>query len=420
MRRGRRLALALLPTVALAGLAAPGRALVPAERTLLDRMRAAGLERVAEIPGSVSAVHGLLPGEGELRVLLFAGCGPGGERSRHVALVAAADLARTPRRHWLEVVACPAGGAGAGAPASAARRWLDLHPAAAERDGVLAALHLELDDRGGTGGVGLLLAGEGPAGRRLPPAWLAHAALAGARAGGGSLAIGDRWWPLLGQLLGRHARARSATGAEPFLAAGVPALTIAGGGHDAGWSAVVASTVRRLDGLAGRPRDDDAYLVLGGRVWSRRDLYWVGLAVWAVLIAGGRPGAWRGATRGLRRRRGRLFLPAFSLRMLFLGSLLLAPATTLLLLAPASLLSLLPLHGRGPVRSVRLAAGAPAALFAGYWAVALAAGRVLPWPAQPLRLALVLTGILLAVRLIGGPRRAAEVTVGRPAPGEPA
>ncbi len=369
----------------------------------MDRMRSAGLEGVERLSASAPAVRGFLPGDGELRVLLFAGCGPGAEASRDAALGAAADLARTPRRHTLELVLCPAGGAGPTSARRAAGSWLDLHPATEARNAVLAALHLETGERPGGGGVGLLLAATSQDGRRVPPAWLAHAALTVARRAGGGLGIGDLRWPLMGQLLGRHGRLRATSGAEPFLAAGVPALTFAGRGPEAGWPALLAGTVRRLDTLAGRPRNDDVYLALGDRVWARRDLYWVGLAVWVALVAGGLPGAWRGAGGGQRRQRGRRYLPGFAFRMLFLGALLLAPATTLVLLAPAALLIPVSLRRPTAVRLGRALAALPAVLFAGYWIVALAAGRLALWPAQPLRLALVIGGVVLAVSLVGRP-----------------
>ncbi len=396
----RRLA-AVAPIVG--ALAAPGWALAPPERLLADGMRGAGLERVERLPGEVVAVRGALPGSGGLRVLLFAGCGPGAAASRDAALLAAADLARTPRRHTIELVLCAAGGAGPDAARRTAAAWLEAHPAAAARDAVLAALLLEVGDRPGAAATGLLAAAGGDADHRLAPAWLAHAAVRGARAAGGSLAIGDPGWPLLGQLLGRYGRSRVPTGAEPFLLAGVPALGLTGG-SEARWPAILAGIVRRLDGLAGRPRDDDACLALAGKVLSRRDLYWLGLAVWAALLAGGRPGAWRGAGSGQRRRRGRRFAPRFLLRMGFLAALLLAPAATLVLLALPALVSLAPLRRPAAVWLGRALAAAPAAVFAGYWAVALAAGRVSLWPAQPLRLALVVAGVALAVGLVGRER----------------
>ncbi len=390
----------LAGALAVGALAAPAAALAPPQRVLADRMVAAGLDRVEPVDLAGPAVRGSLVGEGELTVLLFAGCGPGAEASRDAALLATADLARTPRRHTLEVVACAGGGTEPETATFGAEAWLARQPGTAARDAVLAALHLEPGEAGGSGGAGLLLAAA-DARRRLPPAWLAHAVLTGGRAGGAGLAIGDLRWPLMGQLLGRHARSRAGSGAEPFLAAGVPALTLAGGGPEAGWPAALAGVVRRLDSLAGRPRDDDVYLALGGRVWSRRDLYWAGLAAWVALIAGGLPGAWRGAGGRQRRRRGRRYLPGFVFRMLFLVALLTEPVATLVLLAPAALLTPLPLGRPAAVRVGRVLAAVPAALFAGSWGLALFAGRVGLWPAQPARLALVIGGVVLAVWLVG-------------------
>ena len=204
----------------------------------------------------------------------------------------------------------------------------------------------------------------------------------------------------MGQLLGRHGRLRALSGAEPFLAAGLPALTLAGGGAEAGWPAILAATVRRLDALAGRPRDDDVYLALGGRVWTRRDLYWAGLAIWGALVVAGLPGPWRGAASRVRRRRGRRYLPGFGFRVLFLAALLSAPVATLALAAPACLLTLAPARWGRPA-FLRLLAVVPTLVFAGYWAVALLDGRVAVWPAQPLRLALVMGAVVLAAMAIG-------------------
>ena len=67
----------------------------------------------------------------------------------------------------------------------------------------------------------------------------------------------------------------------------------------------------------------------------------------------------------------------------------------------SALLTLLPLHGRWAVRLGRALAALPAVLFAGYWAVAAAAGEVWVWPAQPGRLVLLAAGIALAVTLVG-------------------
>ena len=389
-----------IPALLLAA-AAPGWSLTPPAKDLEERMRAAGLERVASLGESGPQVRGLLVGEGEQAVLLFAGCGPGGEAARRAALIAIGDLARTPRRHTLEVVLCPAGGASADRARLAAESWLALHPEREERQAVLAALHLEPGALAAGGAAGLLRAAEGPDGRRLPPAWLAHVALEGARAAGSRLAIGDPRWPLPGQLLGRHGRARTATGAEAFLAAGMPALTLAGEGPRSGWASLLAATVRRLDALAGRPRDDDVYLALGGRVWSRRDLYWAGLGVFVALVVGGLPGRWRGTASDQRQARGRRYLPGFLLRMLFLALALTLPVSTLLLMAPAALLTLAPARRRGVTLLLRVLSAAPVLLFAGYWALELAGGRMAAWPAQPARLLLVLAGVGLAIGAIG-------------------
>ena len=396
----RRPATAALAAALAIGAAAPARALTPPETALTERMRAAGLERVASLGGPVPAVRGYLPGAGELAVLLLAGCGAGGEASRRAALAAAGDLARTPRRHTLELVLCLPGSAAPEAARRASEAWLRLHPAQQQRDALMAVLLLEASEE--TGAVGLMLAERQTAERLLPPAWLAHAALGGAAAAGAGLAFGDARWPLAGQLLGRLGRALSGSGAEPFLAVRVPALSLAGAGPESGWAATLAATVRRIDGLAGRPRIDDVYVALGGRVWSRRDLYWAGLAVFVALFAAGLPGRWRGAAGAQRRRRGRRYLPRFLFRMLYLVLLLTLPVSTLLLVAPAALVALAPARQRLTVLLLRLLAVTPMLLFAVYWAAELAGGRFAAWPAHPLRLLLVTLGVALAVAAVGG------------------
>ena len=399
MSAARLVALALV----LAATPAPGRAVTAGPPRLAGPMSEAGLERIEPLAGVLGAARGRLPGEGELQVLLFAGCGAEGVAERDAALAAVADLARTPRRHTLELVLCAAPDGGRSAD-RVARGWLSLHPEIADRDRVLAALHLDMAAAGG-GPAGLLPAvGVGPQELRRTPAWLVHIALAGARAAGGQLAFVGRPASLLGQLVAHHGRPRAVSGAAPLLAAGVPALTLAGGDPE-DWPVRLAAIVRRLDALAGRPRDDDVYLALAGRVWSRRDLYWAGLVIWVALLAASRPGIWRGAGPHLRRRRGRRYLPGFAFRMLFLVLLLTAPAATLVLLAPAALLTLVPAYRPAVVRTGRVLAAVPALLFAGHWLAAVAAGRLAPWPAQPLRLALTLVGVGLAVSLVGRTRR---------------
>ena len=61
------------------------------------------------------------------------------------------------------------------------------------------------------------------------------------------------------------------------------------------WVLATAAVIRRLDALEGRPRWEEEYLAFGGRVWIRRDLLWIGLALWIALVLRGRPGRWAGA-----------------------------------------------------------------------------------------------------------------------------
>lgn len=405
---------ALLAAPATAAAPPPAGGAVPAAdgEVLAARLRASGLVAVdALAPGGAEAgaphpvgavLRGELPGSGALRVLLVAGCVEDEAASlagRQLALAVAADLARTPLRHTVELVVCAA----PLPPAAAARAWLEAEEAS---DDVLAALAVE-PQGGGAPARLVLLPALSAAGRRLPPAWLAHAVGRGSAATGVAAAA-----PLAEQLLARYARPRRSSAAVPLLAAGLPALAL---GERRGppaaawterWQLAITGVVRRLDGLAGRPRDDDRYLVAAGRVWSRRDLYWVGFAAWVALLVRGLPGAWRGAAGGARRRRGRRYLPGFALRVAYLVALLMAPVAAVTLLLPAAVLVLPRWHRAAAVRVARLAALVPAALLAGRAVVAVAAGAIEPWPADGWRLAVVAAALALAVSQIDRPRPA--------------
>jgi hypothetical protein len=102
-----------------------------------------------------------------------------------------------------------------------------------------------------------------------------------------------------------------------------------------------AAAVRRLDRLAGRPLPEDQYLVAFHRVWLRRDLYWVGLLLWVLLVFRYRPRTWAGEDPAERRRRQRAGLPGFVFRMLLLAAIFVAPVFSVLLY-PAALLAHLP------------------------------------------------------------------------------
>jgi hypothetical protein len=100
--------------------------------------------------------------------------------------------------------------------------------------------------------------------------------------------------------------------------------------------------IRHLDGLEGSPVWEDQFLVAAGRVWLRRDLYWLGLGLWLLLY-------WRG--RGL---------PGREFRWLLLIAWLVAPVFgTILLSVPAWVAAWRPPGPRWP----RLAALLPCVFF---------------------------------------------------------
>jgi len=160
----------------------------------------------------------------------------------------------------------------------------------------------------------------------------------------------------------RSARVRLGADSNSFLAKGIPALSVSDSSllamdpafhrpmdtHqrlDAGrlgqWTVAVAAAVRRMDKLAGRPISEDEYLAAFGRVWLRRELYWIGLAIWIVLVFRGRPGRWRQTPSEERVRQGRRFVPGFLFRVLFLAAVFLVPVLSVLLF-PAGLLAAFP------------------------------------------------------------------------------
>jgi len=138
----------------------------------------------------------------------------------------------------------------------------------------------------------------------------------------------------------------------------------------------VAATTRRLDRLSDRPRQEAEYLVLGGRVWIRRDLVWVGFLIWILLVWRGLPGSWRQRPASERRQVGRTYLPGFVFRMLFLLAVFLIPTFACLLLFPVAILAL---AGSGPTARMRrlfyLLAVLPALSF-GLW---MAIGQLYGW-----------------------------------------
>jgi peptidase M28-like protein len=402
---------AALP-LCIAGLLLGGTALVarpqPVER-LLAAMRHAGLSeaRAVALPGTPAhtALEGVLPGATDDEIVLAAHCGtvaasPGGDGDSGcgVALAAAADLARTPRRRRVRVVLFDEEGGLAGSRAWLAR--LDR----AHREHVLAALAVEKVGWAGSAGPLILAAPVrlGGGETAAPPGWLVHAVLRSGEAVGWSFAVLDARAPVLAQLVARAVRLHTASAADAFLAAGIPAVTLSdrsplapvpAGRRPAldparldRWSLAIAAAVRRLDALAGRPVPEDRYLVAFRRVWLRRDLYWAGFLLWALAVVRNRPPR-RGPSREPapaqapqhvaedRARRRAAYLPGFWFRLLLLAAVLLAPVLAVLLY-PAAALSLVP--PRAPRLRLPWAVLAllPLLLFAAALAFALARGVV--------------------------------------------
>jgi hypothetical protein len=277
-----------------------------------------------------------------------------------VVLAAAADLRRTPLRHTVRVVLFD--GEEPGLLGSAG--WVEAQ-GASWRARVLAGLNVEMVGWAGSAGpvIHTFPLRSKPGGKRvLAPAWLVHFVQRGGAAVGWRFSVADNRFPLLAQLVSRSVDARFGADADSLLARGIPALTVSDssllvldpayhGPSDVSgrlaaarldhWVQAVTASVRRLDGLAGRPLPEDRYLSAFGRVWARRDLLWTGFLVWALLVFRGLPGRWRGASTEEHRRQQRRYLPGFAFRLLLLFAIFLAPVYSVLLL-PAALLALFP------------------------------------------------------------------------------
>jgi aminopeptidase YwaD len=343
----------------------------PAVELLLQAMRRAGLQEVQAVAAAgepeLKNLTGVLPGESGQEVVLSAhydtvpgSAGAGDDASGcGVAVAAAAELARTPRRHAIRVVLFDGEEAGL----RGSRAWVGaLDEEALAR--TLAVINVEMVGWAGSRGPVIhALPVRDEAGRRaLPPGWLVHAVLETADRVGWGADVSDNRFPVLSQLVQRSARVRFAADADPFLRRGGPAVTLSDSSFlaldpayhrpadaaerlDAArlerWTDLVAATARRLDTLAGRPRPEDRWLAAFGRVWIHRDLLWAGFVLWALLVFRGAPGRWRGGTRQQRRAQHRRYLPGFAFRVLMLLAILLAPVFAVLLF-PAALLALAP------------------------------------------------------------------------------
>lgn len=337
---------------------------------LLDAMRRAGLREVRPVPvaGNPGLVNltGVLPGRSDREIVLSAhydtvpeSPGAGDDASGcGVAIAAAADLARTPLDHTVRVVLFDAEETGL----RGSRAWVAALPPA-RRERILANLNVEMVGWPGSRGPTLhVFPVEHRGERTMAPGWLVHALLRSGDAVGWDYEMTDNRIPLLPQLVLRTARVRLGADANSFQEQGIPALSVSDSSllamdpafHkpiDAAarldpvrldrWTGAVAAAVRRLDRLSGRPRPEDEYLVLFDRVWLRRDIYWVGLALWILLLVRGRPGRWRFGSREESLREGRRYAPGFAFRWLFLLAFFLAPVLAVLLF-PAALIAAFP------------------------------------------------------------------------------
>lgn len=368
---------------------------------LAGALRRAGLREVRTVPvagrRSVVNLEGVLPGETDREIILSghydtvkkspgagddaSGCG--------LAIAVAADLARssrtarTPLRHTLRVLLFDGEETGL----HGSRGWVEaLSPAA--RDRILADINLEMVGWPGSTGAtvhaipSVLKSGAHRGERTTTPGWLVDAALDGGKSAGWPLHVADPRRPLPMQLLLRGTRVRFGADSGSFLEQGIPAVTLSDSSFFAmdpayhkpidrierldarrleAWTRAVTATVRRLDGLEGRPAPDDEYLVVASRVWSRWALAGTGLALAALLVVRYRvPRGW--------------YFP-----VLLAAASLIAPALALPLLAPAALLAFVRAGRRWQRVLWTLLGLLPLVLYllllAGAWAVGLSAWK---------------------------------------------
>lgn len=183
----------------------------------------------------------------------------------------------------------------------------------APQERVLALLELRLDEEVTRPTIELARSGD-----ELTPGWLVHSVLRAGATVGVTTEVADPRSSWLGQLVARSTHNPDKSAADKALGEGVPALTLALPVENDFAARLLAATVRRLDGLEGYPLFEDEFLVVGRRVFLRRDLYWIGLAMWLALF-------WRGRNR-----------PGREFRWLLLAAWLVAPVfASLLLVLPA-------------------------------------------------------------------------------------
>ncbi len=310
-----------------------------------------------------------------------------------VVLATAAEIADAPLlRHGLHLMLTDAEESGA----RGTREWLARSPSDPQHTYLAQIAVDSVGDRASGSGVVHLVHGSSGAGLRLTPGWLVQAVLDASQAVELPLAVMDRRWSILSQLALRVATPTRISDATPFLEAGVPSLALSdlgvtGGRSEAAqsattaeelvpqrldaWAELTSTVIQRLDALPGRPVADTEYLVFGRRLLGRRQLLWVGFLLWMLLVWRGLPGRWRREAPVERRHRGRIYLPGFAFRMVFLVAMFVAPTLSTVLLYPAAVCALvgttLPLEWRrvGCVLGV-----APTVLLALWLTLAQAAG----------------------------------------------
>ncbi|HWM94637.1 MAG TPA: M28 family metallopeptidase [Thermoanaerobaculia bacterium] len=341
-----------------------------AARYLLSEMERSGLREVRAVPvaGHPEWVNltGVLPGKTDREIVLSAhydtvrpSPGAGDDASGcGVVIAAAADLARTPLEHTVRVVLFDAEEVGL----KGSQGWVASLPPA-RRDRILANLNVEMVGWSGSAGPTIhVFPVEVKGERTMAPGWLVHFLLRSGEAVGWRYEMSDIKMSMLAQLILRTARVRLGADANSFQEQGIPALSVSDSSLLAmdpafhrptdtaqrldparmgRWTEAVTAAVRRMDRLAGRPIPEDEYLALFGRVWLRRDIYWMGLALWLLLLFRGRPGRWRFDSAEERTREGWRYAPGFAFRWLFLAALFLAPVLAVLLF-PAALLAAFP------------------------------------------------------------------------------
>lgn len=338
---------------------------------LLAAMEAVGLRDVRRTPpagpGGWSHLQGTLRGESDHEIVLTAHYDTVAENWGDLdnasgcaaTMGVVAELSRVPLRNTIQVVLTD----GEEEQAGGSRAWLSGLPPEARRR-MVANLDVDMvGDRlnSGPGVVHILVGSEGGK-RTVSPSWLVHAVLQGAETSGFPVVVLDRRWSSFAQLAVRCAVPTLLSDGRRFLESGVPSVTVSDlpmteprghhsgpGGHAAtvdevrlrAWTHFLAATTRRLGALAGPPTWETEYLVLGSRVWIRRDLVWAGFFLWILLVWRGLPGSWRQRDSGDRRRMGRSYLPGLAFRMLFLVAVFLVPTFATILLYPVGTIALL-------------------------------------------------------------------------------